>query len=169
MKMAEFFDKFRKKEEKEAVRARLRLVQWQLPGPYVNIKYAVEWEQADGTVRVPEGGEKLSFSFREFSAAGRAYLSLNQLLAEELVEDQVYKDVYGRSVFAFKERFPCFDSYDYLHEDRYYRWFYIRSGDQLSCVYYADERNKLEVTSDVKRLPERCWKAIREHKWQIEE
>ena len=167
MKMAEFFDKFRRKEEKEVPRAKLRLIQWQLPGPYVNIKYAVEWAMPDGSVRVPEEGERRSFGLREFSAGGREYLSLNQLMAEELVESQIYKDVYGRSVFAFKERFPCFDSYDYLHENRYYRWFYVREGDTLSCVYYRDECDHVHVVDDLRYIDKKAaWEEMNESGWQ---
>ena len=103
-----------------------------------------------------------------FIAGGKYYTRISQLTAQD-VKPGLCRDVHGREVICLKERFPCFDSYDYLYENRYYRWFYIRSGDRLACVYYADQRQNMEVTEDVKKLPERCWKAIEEHKWQIEE
>ena len=150
--------------------ATMVLVSESLSKVYVSYSYGIRWKNPDGSMRTPDESKRTLPYPGVFWVAGRPYDSFEQLCAKKLDEyGHICQDIYGREVFAEWERFPCFDSYDYLHEDRYYRWFYIRSGDQLSCVYYADERNKLEVTSDVKRLPERCWKAIREHKWQIEE
>ena len=151
-------------------RATMMLVSQSLSEVYVSYDYGIRWKQTDGSVRTPEESKRNFLYPGVFWAGGRPYTSIHQLCAEKQDEQgHVCKDIYGREVFAEWERFPCFDSYDYLYENRYYRWFYIRNNDRLSCVYYTDERNKIEVTEDVKKLPERCWKAIREHKWQIEE
>lgn len=150
--------------------ATMHLLKEQLPGPYVNIRYYVQWRNPDGTVRKSEPEEK-AFSYPGFfTAGGRVYTSVSQLCAKKLDEQgHVCRDVYGREVFAEWERFPCFDSYDYLYEHRYYRWFYIRNKDTLTCVYYEDEQKKITVTEDVNKLPRRCWEAMEAQKWQIGE
>lgn len=150
--------------------ATMMLVSQSLSKVYVSYDYGIRWKQADGSVRTPEESKRTFLYPGVFWAGGRPYTSIKQLCAEKFDEQgHVCKDIYGREVFAEWERFPCFDSYDYLYENRYYRWFYIRSDDKLTCVYYTDEQHKIEITEDVKKLPERCWKAIRECKWQIEE
>lgn len=148
-------------------RAKMELRKEQLPGPYVNIRYYIQWCQPDGTVRSQEPTEKVFTYPGVFTAGGRPYTSVSQLCAKKLDEGgHICRDIYGREVFVQWERFPCFDSYDYLHENRYYRWFYICSGDQLTCVYYADQRDRLEITEDVQKLPRRCWEAMVEANWQ---
>ena len=151
-------------------KATMMLTSESLSKVYVSYAYGIQWKNPDGSIRTPEESKRAFPYPGAFQAGGRPYLSVNQLCAKKLDEDgHICQDVYGRDVFAEWERFPCFDSYDYLHEHRYYRWFYIRNNDQLTCVYYTDERNKIEVTEDVKKLPRRCWEAIDECKWQMEE
>ena len=151
-------------------RAAMVLVKQSLSEVYVSYDYTIRWQSPDGSLRTPEESKKTFLYPGVFWAGGRPYASIHQLCAEKLDEEgHACRDVYGREVFAQWERFPCFDSYDYLYENRYYRWFYIRNNDQLTCVYYTDERNKIEVTEDVKKLPQRCWEAIDECKWQMEE
>ena len=148
-------------------KAKMELHKEQLPGPYVNIRYYVQWRLPEGTLRNQEPVEKKSAYPGVFTAGGRPYTSVSQLCAKKLDEQgYVCLDIHGREVFAQWERFPCFDSYDYLYEHRYYRWFYIRSGDKLTCVYYEDERKEIVVTEDVKKLPRRCWEAMVEANWQ---
>ena len=151
-------------------RATMMLVSQRMSAVYVSYSYGIRWKNPDGSLRTPEESKKTFLYPGVFWAAGRPYTSIKQLCAKELDEHgHICRDIYGREVFAEWERFPCFDSYDYLYENRYYRWFFIRSDDQLTLVHYTDERNKIEITEDVKKLPDRCWKAIQEHKWQIEE
>lgn len=151
-------------------RAAMMLVKQSLSEVYVSYEYGIRWKNPDGSIRTPEESKRTLLYPGVFWAGGRPYTSIQQLCAEKLDEEgHACRDIYGREVFAEWERFPCFDSYDYLYEDRYYRWFYIRSGDRLTCVYYTDQRQNIEVTEDVKQLPQRCWKAIEAHKWQIEE
>ena len=130
----------------------------------------LEWfDLLTQSVRRPEPVKKEFQTGLPFRAAGKNYRNLAELTHQREEGSEWARDIYGRQVLCMEERFPCFDSYDYLYENRCYRWFYIRSGDRLTCVYYTDERKQIEITEDVKKLPERCWKAIREHKWQIEE
>lgn len=165
MNIKDLFEKFSKAKEADPVNtAEMELVSWQEPGPYVNIKYAVQWKLTEGSVRIPEPAEKAVSEPGNFTAAGKHYTGVHQLCAEKTGECS-FRDIYGRDVFAHKERFPCFDSYDYLNEDRYYRWFYIRENGKLCCVYYADQRKTLEVTEDVRFLKDDAWKAMQEVKW----
>lgn len=148
-------------------KAKMELVSEQLPGPYVNIRYYVRWTMPDGTLRKPAPKERNFLYPGVFTAGGKIYSNISQLCVEKLDQwGHICRDVYGREVFAEWERFPCFDSYDYLYEHRYYRWFYIRDNDRLICVYYEDEKKKITVTEDVKKLPDRCWKTMKELNWQ---
>lgn len=116
--------------------------------------------------RLPEA-VKASWPVKHgFFAAGKQYRSLQQLTATEIGKYH-YRDIYGRDVIALRELFPCFDSYDYLHENRYYRWFFLRDDQKLTMVYYADTRDTLEVTEDVAQLRPWQWEHIREI-WNLE-
>ena len=107
-----------------------------------------------------------------FIAAGKPYLAVSQLKAKEEGKlDGVlyrgykvpqYRDVYDRRVLYFRERFPCFDSYDYLYEHRYYRWYFLRDGDTLTQIYYADEGKSITVTEDVAKVRDWMWERMQE-------
>ena len=94
-----------------------------------------------------------------FSAAGRHYLHLRLLLAKQ-IGPMHYRDVYGRDVICLKELFPCFDSYDYLYENRYYRWYFLFCDGKLTMVYYADTAKSLDVTEDVDRIKAWQWEEL---------
>lgn len=148
-------------------KATMQLVKNQLPGPYVNIAYRVKWLLEDGSVRVPEETVRKVACPGDFTAAGKTYSSWEQLChSREDEHGHLCRDIYGREVFAEWERFPCFDSYDYLYENRYYRWFFIREGDRLTCVHYTDGQDTLSITEDVYKLTRRCWEAMTEYRWQ---
>lgn len=148
-------------------KATMLLVKNQLPGPYVNIAYRVKWLLEDGSVRKPEETVREISYPGMFTAAGKAYSSWEQLCnSREDEYGHLCRDIYGREVFAEWERFPCFDSYDYLYENRYYRWFFIREGDRLVCVHYTDGQDQVSITDDVYKLTQRCWKAMTEYQWQ---
>ena len=99
-----------------------------------------------------------------FVAAGKWYASLKLLTVKTDANGLWCRDVYGREVLAVRERFPCFDSEDFLHEDRYYRWFLLREGGKLTRVYHTDERPTVTVTEDVRDLEPYCWEMVqREH------
>lgn len=90
-----------------------------------------------------------------FTAAGKVYLSLAQLRAKKLDEQEgvlyrgykipAYRDSYGRRVLYFRERFPCFDSYDSIHENRYYHWYAILHEGGVALVYTEDEKPGTQV------------------------
>ena len=126
---------------------------------------ALKWVSPEQE-RLPEEAKTTYCVKRGFFAAGKQYRSLQQLTATEIGKDH-YRDIYGRDVIALRELFPCFDSYDYLHENRYFRWFFLREDQKLTMVYYADERDTLEVTEDVAQLRTRQWERIREI-WKLE-
>lgn len=124
----------------------------------------IVWEASDGTVRVPEEKHKEFLYPGPFFAAGKAYVSWKELCVEQ--EDSgLCRDTYGREVFCMSELFPCFDSYDYANEHRYYRWFFLREKGKLTRVYYADERYKIEVTEDVAALENNCREQLQSIGW----
>ena len=58
---------------------------------------------------------------------------------------QVYLDIHGRKVLRYYERYPCFDSSDFLYEDRGYHYFYIKQKDDFACLYYDDGRGEIKI------------------------
>ena len=95
------------------------------------------------------------------AAAGREYTDVSQLTARREDEHGPWAtDRYGRYVLAVSERFPCFDSADYLYENRYFRWFLLCLDGKFICVYHTDETDTVTVTEDVLDLEEPCWKKI---------
>ena len=103
------------------------------------------------TERIPDPKETTYSLLTGFRAAGKHYRNIQQL----------FDTVDGQNVVAFRKLFPCFDSYDYLHEDRYYRWFFLRGQGTLTMVYYADESRNVEVTEDVAELKQWHWEGLR--------
>ena len=144
-------------------RATMVLVSQSLSEVYVSYDYGIRWKEPDGSLRTPEESKRTFLYPGVFWAGGRPYTSIKQLCAEKFDEQgHVCKDIYGREVFAEWERFPCFDSYDYLYEHRYYRWFLIKGENTLTLVYYADERGTVEVTEDPKELRIKWWEKMGE-------
>ncbi len=82
-----------------------------------------------------------------FFAAGKHYSNWKQLIRKDDYRPD-NTDKFGRPVLYLDERYPCFDSSDYLHENRFYRWFYLRSGDRLTVVYVEDDSKLVHVTED---------------------
>ena len=107
------------------------------------------------TLRTPEEQSRVCDRKGPFSLAGREYAGLNYFLRQ--MEGNWGRDIYGRQVLCVAERFPCFDSYDYLNENRYYRWFFIREGDRLSRLYFSDGGKKLYITEDVGNVERKVW------------
>ncbi len=93
-----------------------------------------------------------------FTAAGKIYLTPTQLKTHKDGELDgvlyrgykvpVYRDCHGRRVLYFRERFPCFDSYDRLHENRYYHWYAIENVGKVTLVYTEDEKPGAQVHED---------------------
>ena len=73
----------------------------------------------------------------------------------------MYTDCHGRTVISLSERFPCFDSYDYLYENRHYRWWLIIQPESITRVYAEDGRGKIYVTEDVLDLEPVCVEALK--------
>ena len=119
--------------------------------------YKVEWvsreKGEDGSpleIREPQEKEAVYTRGSVFTAAGKRYCGLNGFLhgLKEIDEDWA-EDQYGRKVLCVKWRFPCFDSFDYLTENRFYRWFFIREGNSISRIYAIDTKPNIYVTDDV--------------------
>lgn len=125
----------------------------------------LKWVSQEGE-RIPQPRKTTYPLLTGFSAAGKYYPSLRQLLAEDL-GDRLCRDIYGREILCLKELFPCFDSYDYLNENRYFRWFFLRHKGRLTMVYYADQRKTLEVTEDVDSIRHWQWEEMKRI-WDLE-
>lgn len=113
-------------------------------------------ESEEHTGKVPAAGS--------FSAAGKRYRNLGQLSPND-VSDGIDADVYGRHVLCYRERFPCFDSFDYLHEHRYYRWYFLRENGKLTRIYTEDESGWLHITEDVEYVENKCVELLKRHDW----
>jgi len=121
----------------------------------------MEWIGKDGSARIPRETSKKHHTLLGFEAAGKRYLSTGQLCAK-LDEEGIWgRDIYGREVFCVRERFPCFDSYDYLNENRFYRWWFIREGNRLTRIHATDGQEGIFVTEDVQDLENMCWEEMR--------
>ena len=97
-----------------------------------------------------------------FRAAGKIYPDLSKLAVHEEQSGPWALDMYGRTVLALRERFPCFDSSDLLYEHRYFRWFYLFQDGKLTCVYHTDESHTVTVTEDVLDIEDQCWREMQE-------
>lgn len=119
--------------------------------------YKVEWisreKGEDGrplALREPEEQEAVHTRRSIFTVAGKPYCGLNAFLyGLKEIDDDWAEDQYGRKVLRIQKRFPCFDSYDYLTENRFYRWFFIRKGNSISRIYASDDCPNVYVTDDV--------------------
>ena len=94
-----------------------------------------------------------------FSMAGKTYQDLGHFLRNQ--DGEWGQDIYGRKVLCTKERYPCFDSSDYLYEDRYFRWYFIREGNAVSQLFAADDRDKIYVTEDVQNIEPWAWSRMK--------
>lgn len=113
-------------------------------------------------VRKPQQEKRKLLQALGFLAAGKAYGNIQQFTAQK-VDHYLHKDIYGREVLCFRERFPCFDSYDYLYEDRYFRWFFIRERDSVTMVYTEDTRPEIQITEDIRQIPRKWWETIQKY------
>lgn len=125
----------------------------------------IKWVSADGTVRIPEE-RKINTPYPGFyKAAGKIYVSLKDLCKEQDDSGCLCRDVYGREVLYMAERFPCFDSYDYLYETRKYHWYFIKEGGKLTRIYHADGSGTVQVTEDVRDLENKCIDQMKALNW----
>ena len=100
-----------------------------------------------------------------FMAAGKGYTNVNQLVAVKKERDYLYEDIYGREWMYVRERYPCFDSYDFLNEDRYYHWYVLPDGEDLWLVYVDDGKIGLEVTKNPEKLNYTPREVLKELGW----
>lgn len=126
---------------------------------------ALTWmDKSTGASRVPVETTRKFVRGLPFMAAGRSYLSMSQLAERRKEPGSCWHlDCYGRKVLEIAERFPCFDSFDALHESRYYRWFFLRENGALTRVYATDARSTIYVTEDAAFLENAAWKLLEEH------
>lgn len=120
------------------------------------------------STRAPQERTQVFSIYDGFEAAGRQYKHFGELTKKKL-SDNLARDRYGREVFMCWERFPCFDSFDAMYENRFYRWYFLREGDRLTRVYYADEDDEIYVTEDVENLEHNCWDEMLEQGYAVEE
>ena len=99
---------------------------------------------------------------RQSPAEVKIYPDLSKLAVHEEQSGPWALDMYGRTVLALRERFPCFDSSDLLYEHRYFRWFYLFQDGKLTCVYHTDESHTVTVTEDVLDIEDQCWREMQE-------
>lgn len=128
---------------------------------------AIEWvsteQNAAGNpmaVRIPEESTKTFQASKPFTAMGKEYQTLEQLCAKQAAPPYLFLDIYGRFVFYRTERFPCFDIYDSLYENRHYRWFYILGEQEITRVQYTDTEEEIFVTEDVANIEDDSWEEL---------
>lgn len=142
-----------------------------------NIRYAtggsymtrrIEWrsasdsDNAEADVRTPQPEIKGYPAVGGFHAAGKRYAGLHQLKHQQIDDSPRWLDIHGREVICVSERFPCFDSYDHLHEDRYFDWFILRENDRFTIIYHADETLVMYITEDARDIEIKCADRLRE-------
>lgn len=96
-----------------------------------------------------------------FTAAGKDYKNPTQLTVEKVGEyeskwiysstDPIYRDIHGRRTLHLRERFPCFDVYDRMYENRYFHWYFIEHAGGVTMVYTADDSSDVKVVEGVTR------------------
>ena len=85
-----------------------------------------------------------------FTAAGKKYYFERQLTMVRIhPKEHIYKDCYGRRVLLIHERYPTFDSYDALYEDRYFHHYYIETPEGFTHVRTADDQDDIPVWEGV--------------------
>lgn len=123
---------------------------------------SLETDRDGNPVRVRDPEETTTIYRRndELTVAGKTYPNFQSFLKHQ--EGQWGEDLYGRKVFCIRKKFPCFDSYDYLHEDRYFRWCFLRNGNSLTRVFSTDERDKIYVSEDLRHVESWAWEQMQD-------
>lgn len=126
----------------------------------------VEWVGMNDSAnrRIPEEQERQYAKGAQLVILGQGYPALFGASScfKNMTHAQWGIDVYGRDIICFRDRFPCFDSEDYLNENRYFYWYFIREGDRLARVFYEDDRDVVIVTDDVRYIETDCWRFMQE-------
>jgi len=114
-----------------------------------------------------------------FTICGKKYTALKKLLHREEYEYigewkypnrqmTVYRDIHGRRVLHLSERFPCFDSWDYLCEKRYYHWYFVAHESGVAMVYTEDERDEIRIVENIDAPSEKYNRITDEMRREIE-
>lgn len=132
----------------------------------------VEWvsrevNEAGEPVKIhnPEESNRICPVTEGFTLLGRRYPDIRSIISIMDESRNWCRDVYGREVLYIRERFPCFDSYDYAYEHRYFHWFFLRQDGKLARIQYTDERDVLYITEDVAYVENKCWRKMEELKY----
>ena len=117
----------------------------------------VRWVQKKETgyeeVRLPKQKIIKPSLFVSFTVDGKQYPHITDLCAEDIdAKRRHFQDIFGQDVLDMKERYPCFDSYDFATENRYFHWYLILSEARMSQVYYDDGNRTGEITEDIEKL-----------------
>lgn len=90
-------------------------------------------------------------------AAGKTYRYLSQLICGGTAGPEVFRDIYGRQVLCIQERFPTFDAFDSMYENRYCTWYFLWEGGKLTRILQTDDSDVLTITEDVREMEYSCW------------
>ncbi len=97
-----------------------------------------------------EESEKKPLGAPLFVAAGKPYWYELQLTVFRIhPTERIYKDCYGRRVLLIHERYPTFDCYDALYENRYYHYYYIETPEGFTCVRTADDQSEIPIEEGI--------------------
>lgn len=118
-----------------------------------------------GEIRQPQEKTFTVEIHESFRAGGRKCYQINDLVMFRTKNDPSghwAQDYYGRKVFCIFKPFPCFDSYDLIHEDRYYRWIFLCKHGVLTRLYTTDRafNQKIYITEDVAFLENDAWEEM---------
>lgn len=114
-----------------------------------------------------------------FVAAGKRYTSAADLRAsgEETIWERdsygfhemvgQFRDIYGRKVFYIAERFPAYDYYDRVYDDRFQRYYYLFVKGKLTQISFADSSDHFYVTEDVGEVETSQWTKLKQQYWII--
>lgn len=110
-----------------------------------------------------------TYSMRKFGffAAGKYYRSLKEVERTSFEKEglEFFKDCYERTWLYVWKRFPCFDSYDAVNENRYYNYYILITRRKVYCIYKEDGNPEVIVVSDVYELLMDCCLKMERAGW----
>lgn len=145
----------------------MRLIKQNNSNGFVNQGRCVQWGNMENDVfvcqRIPEPKEMMiNLSFQSMEIAGKSYTSMEQLCYHLVSDKQCrYQDIYGRMVIDANERFPCFDSFDALHENRFYHHLFMMEDNKLWYIYYGDDKpEQIKIIEDAAMIESSVWRKL---------
>ena len=136
---------------------------------FVHETRLVDWVSLDSgkeVSRIPQPHIYEYSLITGFQINHKGYHSVVNLRARVLDENQhIYRSIYGRIIAEILEQFPCFDSYDFANEDRYYHWLCLVEKGKLYCVYYEDGQDAITVTEDADKIEATVWREMLRLGW----